>query len=83
MDMDIRREVEISRYQRPAFIVGTEMGELYLAMKNRWGRVKEPFCSMFDAGLFYSLGVRHGIQKERERNKRRRQKSSGREAMER
>lgn len=83
MDMDIRREVEISRYQHPAFIVGTEMGELYLAMKNRWGWKKEPFCSAFDASLFYSLGVRHGIQKERERNKRRRQKSSGRETMER
>lgn len=39
--MDIRREVEISRYQHPAFIVGTEMGELYLAMKNRWGGVEK------------------------------------------
>ena len=35
--MDIRKEVEISRYQYPVFIAGTEMDELYLAMKNRWG----------------------------------------------
>ena len=41
--MDIRREVEISRYQHPAFIAGTEMGELYLAMKNRWGGKKSHF----------------------------------------
>ena len=78
--MDIRREVEISRYQHPAFIVGTEMGELYLAMKNRWGWKKSHFVVR---SMQASLGVRHGIQKERERNKRRRQKSSGREAMER
>lgn len=83
MDMDIRKEVEISRYQRVVFIAGTEMSELYLAMKNRWEGVREPFCSAFDASLFYNLGVRHGIQKERERNKRRRQKSSGKEVMER
>lgn len=37
MAMDIRKEVEISRYQYPVFIAGTEMDELYLAMKNRWG----------------------------------------------
>lgn len=83
MDMDIRKEVEISRYQRVVFIAGTEMSELYLAMKNRWEGVREPFCSAFAASLFYNLGVRHGIQKERERNKRRRQKSFGREIMER
>lgn len=35
--MDIRREVEISRYQCVVFIAGTEMSELYLAMKNHWG----------------------------------------------
>ena len=81
--MDIRKEVEISRYQRVVFIAGTEMSELYLAMKNRWEGVREPFCSAFAASLFYNLGVRHGIQKERERNKRRRQKSFGREIMER
>lgn len=35
--MDIRKEVEISRYQCVVFIAGTEMSELYLAMKNHWG----------------------------------------------
>lgn len=35
--MDIRKEVEISRHQCVAFMAGTEMSELYLAMKNHWG----------------------------------------------
>lgn len=83
MDVDIWKEVEISRHQCVVFMAGTEMSELYLAMKNHWGGKREPFCSAFDASLFYNLGVRHGIQKERERNKRRRQKSSGKEVMER
>lgn len=35
--MDIRKEVEISRHQCVVFMAGTEMSELYLAMKNHWG----------------------------------------------
>lgn len=37
MDVDIWKEVEISRHQCVVFMAGTEMSELYLAMKNHWG----------------------------------------------
>lgn len=41
--MDIWKEVEISGYQCVVFIAGTEMSELYLAMKNRWGGEESRF----------------------------------------
>ena len=41
MDVDIWKEVEISRHQCVVFMAGTEMSELYLAMKNHWGGGKE------------------------------------------
>lgn len=37
--MDIRNDVKATAYQVPAFMAGTEMETLYLAMKERWGGV--------------------------------------------
>lgn len=66
--MDIQKDVKATGHQIPAFIAGTEMGELYDAMRVRWGG-REPFCNAFDASLFYSLGVMHGIRQDRARRK--------------
>lgn len=35
--MDIQKDVKATGHQIPAFIAGTEMGELYDAMRVRWG----------------------------------------------
>ncbi len=69
IDMDIQNDVNATAYQVPAFMGGTEMGTLYLAMKERWGK-REPFCNAFDASLFYRLGLMHGIRQERARRRR-------------
>ena len=67
----IERDVNISRYQNVVFIKGTELGDLYEAMRKRWTDKNERFCNAFDASLFYNLGFVHGVQEERARRKRR------------
>lgn len=62
--------VEVSRYQSVVFIKGTELGDLYDAMRKRWANKDGCFCGAFDASLFYSLGFVHGVQAERARRKR-------------
>lgn len=67
----IERDVNISRYQNVVFIKGTELGDLYEAMRKRWTDKNERFCNAFDASLFYNLGFVHGVREERSRRKRR------------
>lgn len=67
----IERDVNISRYQNVVFIKGTELGDLYEAMRKRWTDKNERFCNAFDASLFYNLGFVHGVREERARRKRR------------
>ena len=65
----IERDVNISQYQNVVFIKGTELGDLYEAMRKRWTDKKGCFCNAFDASLFYNLGFVHGVREERARRK--------------
>lgn len=68
--MDKQKEIEISKHQPAVFMSGTEMGELYKAMFQYWGRTEEQRRSSFMASLFYGIGRVHGVREERARRKR-------------
>ena len=68
-ELDIQKEIEISKHQPVVFIAGTELEELYKEMKQHWVRPGEQGCDSFIASVFYNLGRTHGIQEERARRK--------------
>lgn len=47
--MDIQKDVKATGHQIPAFIAGTEMGELYDAMRVRWGGVNPSVMRLMQA----------------------------------
>lgn len=69
MNKKIAKDVEISKYQKLAFIKGTELGDLYEAMRKRWYREGEEFAGAFSANLFFNIGYIYGIRAERARRK--------------
>lgn len=69
--MNIQKEIKISEEQLITFIAGSEMGELYKAMVERW-HLDRNSSNVFAASLFYNLGRVHGIRDERARRNKRR-----------
>ncbi|WP_227149169.1 hypothetical protein [Lacrimispora sp. 210928-DFI.3.58] len=67
--MNIQEEVKISGHQTVVFWAGTEMGDLYNAMVERWRLYGVDRCGAFGASLFYNLGRIQGIRDERARRK--------------
>ena len=64
---ELARELEISANQRIVFFEGTPLRNLYEAVVRKWSLKCDPFA----ASTFYSIGVAHGIRKERARSKKR------------
>lgn len=65
--MDIQKEIRIAERSTIVFFAGTEMGELFKTLAQRFGLEE---IGPFSASIFYSLGVAHGKRQERMRRKR-------------
>ncbi len=69
MNKKFARDVEISKYQSVVFIKGTELSDLYEAMKKKWYRIGGEFAEPFSASLFFNIGYIYGVRAERAKRK--------------
>lgn len=68
LSINVDEEIRILEYQPVVFWAGTELGNLYAAIAEKWN-LKETGRTVFIASGFYNLGRIHGIREERTRRK--------------